>query len=257
MDAKNGFEKHGIKHSSASQINMYAAAPCAWVAKYLYGREFNFSLAAESGKLVEAAIVDVLARGESVKDATDKAVAAYMSKCILVATERELDRGDGIPGMIEQALAALDVYGEPEFINDPFEGLKQKKIELLCRGDGWTLPVIGYLDFHYPQHGLVVDLKTTMRAPSAFSDAHLRQGAIYKQAMGNHAVKFLYVTPKKAVWHEVGDTAPVLGEIKTILTRQEHLLRLDADVIRSIVPVVQDSFYWNGDEAVRKEIYGI
>ncbi len=89
------------------------------------------------------------------------------------------------------------------------------------------------------------------------SDEHIRQGSIYRQAMGNQAVKFLYVTPGKSVWHEIEEPKEVLREIKTILSRQEKLLHLDKETIKDIVPIVKSSYYWSGDEQLRYEMYGI
>ena len=254
----NGFSAHGIDHTSPSAINMWATAPCAFVAKYLLGRKFKFSNAARAGTLVEEAVVKVLTAGHTQDDATKDAVGEYNKACAFGASDADLKRGAAIPGMIENAIAELKQYGEPEMGTDLVYGKKQKKVEMLCKGDGWELPVIGYLDFYYPKHGLVIDLKTTMQAPSNMSDEHIRQGGFYRGAMGNHAVKFLYVTGKKAVWHEVPDHAPVLGEIKTILNRQEKFLSLgDAEKLRSLVPVNQGAYFWNGDEDLRREIYGI
>jgi len=53
MTNTNGFEKHNIDHSSPSSINMWSNAPCAWAAKYLYGRKFKYGLAPKAGILVE------------------------------------------------------------------------------------------------------------------------------------------------------------------------------------------------------------
>ena len=251
----NGFEKHGIDHSSASSINMFCNAPCAWVAKYLYNQKFNFSLAARAGTLVEEAVVNVLT-GWTEEDAVAAAMASFNKESAFNASGADIKRGEGIPDMITLALQELKPYGDPEFAVG-ITKTDQKKIEILCNGDGWKLPVIGYLDFHFPKHGLVVDLKTSMRAPGAMSDEHTRQGSLYRAAMGNEAVKFLYVTPKKAMWHDIDDPKPVLAQIKAILNRQERLLRHDAEVIRDMVPVMSGSYYWKGDEALRKEIYGI
>jgi hypothetical protein len=49
-----------------------------------------------------------------------------------------------------------------------------------------------------------------------------------------------------------------MTEIKAHLTRQEAFLRLgDKELLRSIVPVDPSSFYWRGDEEVRKELFNI
>ena len=72
------------------------------------------------------------------------------------------------------------------------------------------------------------------------------------------AVKFLYVTPKKAEMKEDGNVNELMADIKAHLTRQEAFLRTgDREVIRSIVPVDPDSFYWGGDEQKRMELFGV
>ena len=254
----NGFTLHNIEHTSPSSLNMWASAPCAWVAKYLLGKSFSFSNAARAGTIAEEAVVNVLANGWTEEKATQEAVAAYNKACAFGASDADIKRGEAIPGMISQAVAELKQYGDPDLNCDIIYGKRQHKAEMLCRGDGWELPVVGFLDFYYPQHGLIVDLKTTMRLPSSMSDEHLRQGAFYKGAKGNHAVKFLYVSGKGAKVHEVGDAVPVLAEFKALLTRQERFLRLgDAELLRSVVPVNASSFYWTDDSDIRKELFGI
>lgn len=254
----NGFEKHGIKHSSPSSINMWSSAPCAWVGKYLLGQKFSFGLAARAGVLAEEAVVNVLANGWTQDKATEEALASYNKACAFGASDAERKRGESIAGMIDAAITELKPFGDPDFGNDIINGKKQRKIELLCNGDGWKLPIIGYLDFYYPHHGLVVDLKTTMRLPSAMSDEHMRQGAVYRAAMGNANVKFLYVSRKTFKWHEIENSANILSEVKSILNRQERFLRMgDAQTLQGIVPVNASSFYWGGDEQIRQELYGI
>ncbi len=248
----NGFQKHGINHSSASSINMWADAPCAWVAKYLLGQRFKFGVAAQVGVLAEQVTVDVLL-GSGYDDALKKATDKFNYDNALNVNEKERERVNDIGAMSKLLLDELKPYGIPEF---SLSG--QKKIEINCKGYGWELPVIGFLDLDYPQHGLIVDIKTTARMPSNMSRAHQRQAAIYEKAVGNRAVKFLYATPKKAAWMEVDDVSDVLAEIKTILNRQERFLRLgDAQELKGIVPVMADSFYWIGCENDRKELFGI
>lgn len=248
-----GFINHNITHTSPSSINMWMDAPDAWVAKYVLGAKFCFSPAARAGVLAEDAVVDVLARGMSQEAATKKAVETFNRAIMFDRSEKTLARGEAIPGMIDLALAELKQYGEPEFD----ENGKQKKIEIKCRVDDWAIPVIGYIDLHYPQHGLVIDLKTTARLPSEMSRSHLRQQAIYKAAMGNCAVKFLYVTGKKSAVYEPEDTSDTLAEIKCILRRQNNFLNIgDKETLQAIVPVV-NSYYWSDDAETRRQLYGI
>lgn len=253
----NGFEKHNIDHSSASSINMWCNAPCAWVAKYLYQKKFSFGPPAKAGLLVEGAVVNVIANGWTEDKAIESVVKEYNKLTSIGASNADIKRGEALPEMIKFAINELKEYGNPEFDETLTQGKKQKKIELICNGDGWKLPIIGYLDFHWPKHGLVVDLKTTLRSPSVMSVEHTRQGSIYRKAMGNCTVKFLYVTGKKSVWHEIEDPKEVLSDIKSILNRQEVVLRSEAEHIKSTIPVMAESYYWAGDLNIRKELYGI
>lgn len=247
-----GFNRHNIKHTSPSALNMWAEDPAAWVAKYLLNTKFAFSPAARAGVLAEDAVVSVLARGITQQEATERAVETFARATLFDRSEKTQSRIEMIPGMIDLALKELKQYGDPEFGPDG----KQKKIEVNCRVDDWAIPVIGYLDLHYPQHGLVVDLKTSSRLPSEMSQSHLRQQAIYKAAMGNCAVKFLYVTGKKSSIFEPEDTRDTLSDIKAILRRQNAFLSIgDIDLLKSVVPVVP-SFYFNDDLNIRKELYG-
>lgn len=254
----NGFIKHNITHTSPSSINKWVDAPCAWVAHYLYGRKGVFSAAAAAGTYAEQAISDVILNGKTEQDAVAKAIGDWNSKFPLCFDTKAIDRRDAIAPMVAQALVELKQYGTPEHAPDgSFKG--QHKINILCNGDGWSLPIEGYLDFYFPKHGLIIDLKTTFKMPSSMSKAHERQQCIYSAAMGNQQVKFLYVTPKKSGWLWSEDVKGVLGEIKTILNRQERFLRVsgDRDVLRDIVPVNTESFYWLDDKQTRLELYGI
>jgi hypothetical protein len=117
--------------------------------------------------------------------------------------------------------------------------------------------VIGYLDFVFPDHGVVIDLKTTGRIPSKMSPEHQLQRAIYQKARGNQVVKFLYVSSKKTNMLEDGDPTEILGLAKKQIARLEKFLRSgSAEDIREVIPVNPNTFYWNGAEDLREEMYG-
>jgi hypothetical protein len=156
--------------------------------------------------------------------------------------------------MAQMAVAELAHLGKPEFAEDD----EQEKISITARGEGWQIPVIGFLDLVYPQHGLVIDLKTTGRIPSKMSAEHQLQRAIYQKAKGNMAVKFLYVSDKKTNMLEDGDADELLAQAKVQIGRMEAFLRhCDKETALAIVPVQPSSFYWQGAEDLRKEFYGI
>lgn len=253
----NGFEAHGIEHSSASQINMFANAPDAWLAKYIYKREFAGNNAMEIGNLAERYICDVLTERLSLDEAIEKSNNVLSG--MTAESDADTKRFQAVPGMIQNGVEVLSPYGVPEIrFNKVQNSYEQKKIELTCNLSDCSIPIIGYLDFYYPEKKLVIDLKTTMRLPSVMSHEHIRQGALYRAATG-FETRFVYVSGKGAKDLAIPeDVSEVLTEIKAILTRQERLLRAGELIeLKDIMPVISSSFYWNGNEDVRKGLYGV
>ena len=248
----NGFDRHNIDHLSASSINLWANAPDVWVMQYLHGLRTPMGAAPWRGICIEDAVVAALT-GSDVETAIKDALAKFDGRFI-VGDEKTTKEREMIEPSVNLALEQLAEYGEPEFP----EGGKQEKISITAKGEGWEVPVIGYLDLVFPQHGLVIDLKTTSRLPSSMSAEHRLQRAIYAKAKGNMAVKFLYVTPKKTALLEDGDVMETLQLAKAQIGRMEKFLRaVDKDTARDIVPVNPTSFYWSGSEDLRQKFYGI
>jgi hypothetical protein len=250
----SGFTKHNIDHLSASSINLWANAPDVWVMSYLFGLRTPMGPAPWRGICVEDAVVETL-MGGSEKDAIQKALDKF-DKRFLVGDEATTKERDMVQPMVQLAVEQLMEFGKPEFADAEN---KQEKISITAKGNCWEIPVIGFLDLVFPQHGVVIDLKTTGRMPSTMSAEHQLQRAIYAKAKGgNQSVKFLYVTPKKAAMLEDGDPAELLAQAKVQITRMEAFLRtLDKETAKAIVPVQPNSFYWKGNEQLRKEFYGL
>src|SRR5690606_6695403 len=121
----------------------------------------------------------------------------------------------------------------------------QHKVEI--RLDDVPVPVVGYLDFLWEQHGIVLDLKTQLRLASEISTAHARQGAVYVKARSNHEMRFCYATPKKVGVYRLENAAAHLEAIRQIFIRMERFLRLsrDRDELMGLLVPDFDSFYWN------------
>lgn len=248
----NGFEKHNIKHLSASSINLWTNAPDVWVAQYLFNKRSPLSAAAMRGICTEDAVVAVLT-GDSDVAAAVKAAHDKFDKTFMVGNEKTTKERNMIEPCMALAIDQLKEYGKPEF---PENG--QEKISITAKTDDYEIPVIGYLDFVYSEHGIIVDLKTTGRMPSTMSPEHQLQRAIYQKARGNQAVKFLYVTPKKTSMLEDGDPTELLNYAKKQISRLEKFLRAGTkNDIKDVIPVNPNTFYWNGFEDVRGELYDI
>ena len=78
--------------------------------------------------------------------------------------KRESERAN-IAGYVEHGLGELRQYGIPTGY--------QQRVEIQL--EDVPVPIIGFIDWRYDQHGMVVDLKTSERLPSAISLAHSRQ----------------------------------------------------------------------------------
>jgi hypothetical protein len=250
----NGFEKFGVTHLSASQINAFKNAPCKWVAEKLCKKRFPGSPAMTRGIAIEDAVVAALATTATIEDAVEIGHARFDKQYpigdVKITKERNM-----IEPSIKLSIEALKDFGKPEFE----EQNSQQKISIATRlRDGSAIEIIGYLDLVYPQHGLVIDLKTTNRMPSYMSPEHQLQRAIYSHAKGNHAVKFLYVTPKKISFLEDGDPANILAKAKIQIQRMNDFL-LSCDSVEhaaAIVPHNPDVFYWSNAEQIRNELFG-
>ena len=250
----DGFAKHNIDHLSASSINVWANAPDVWVMQDLHGKRTAMGAAAWRGICTEDAVVQIL-MGENETAAIDQALAKFDQR-FPIGDEKTSAERRRITPMTQLAIEELMEFGKPEFPEDAEH--PQEKISITAKGDGWSVPVIGFLDLVFPQHGVVIDLKTTGRIPSTMSPEHQLQRAIYSKAKGNMAVRFLYVSEKKTAMLEDGDPTEILAKVKVQIGRMEGFLRhCDKDTAKEIVPVNAASFYWQGAEDLRKEFYGI
>lgn len=257
MVVTDGFALHGISHLSASQINTFCAAPALWVMERLCGVRAGggVGVAAHRGTAAEAGIeVGLFDHEAPVEQCIDVALSRFDSLTAFKPGEYRDKERACIPGMVTVGLSELRQYGVP---TKPDDG-RQHKIEVML--DGVSVPFLGFLDFVWDDHGIVVDLKTSGRLPSAISEAHARQGALYAKAKSNYEVRFGYVTPKKVGVYRLEDVGEHLRGVVQIAQRMERLLRLSRDPmeIAGIMVPAFDSFYWS-DPAVRqagRDLYG-
>lgn len=254
----NGFEIHGIKHTSASQINLWSAEPALWMMEKLYGKKYRMSPAAKRGTVIEKAVVNVLAKGHNLDESIQFAIGEFDTFFSLSNDPKKDKERECIEPCILYAVECLKQFGEPEFMVD----YNQQRIEILCRTDKWCLPVHGYLDLIYPKHKKIIDLKTTTRMPSEMSIAHQRQSSIYKTAYPDYDVEFLYVTPKKYDFKKCENHKELMAGMKSALIRQERFLSLseNKEELAMLLPLNDmDSFYWSDPQVVAdaKQIFGI
>jgi hypothetical protein len=243
----NPFETHGIDHLSPSSLNLWAAEPALWVMERLLDRRSPIGAAAARGRAVEHGIhLGLMKPDVPITECVQAAERAFDREMALTPDDRrEAERGN-IAGYVEHGLAELRQYGVPTAaqarVSVPLEGV--------------PVPVMGFIDWRFDQHGLVVDLKTAERLPSRINDSHGRQGAVYAHAHGNYGMRFAYVKPsvgKKdgravAVYEMSGDDVcrhlEALGQIAIRLQRF-LAFSVDPEELAGLLVPNYDAFYWN------------
>lgn len=252
----NAFERHGITHLSASSVNLFIAQPALWCASYLMKRRTAVGPAAHRGTAIEAGVeAGLFDPAMPVADCQKVALAKFHSLTRLSADPRIEKEREAIAPSVAVALAELRQYGLPTL---PEDGTRQHK--LVIDLPGVAVPVWGFLDFFWPEHGIIGDLKTTARIPSEISDAHCRQGALYTRHGSNLEVRMIYVSAKKVAAYIVPDIGLHLATFTRAAQAIERFLSLseDAEKLTRCFEPDLSSFYW-GDASARlvaQQIWG-
>ena len=248
----NPFEQHGIHHLSASSLNTYAAQPAMWVAQKLLKRSTPVGAAAHRGTAIEAGVALGLQTGAPDEECQAEAIRIYREKTALSGDARKVSEGEAVEPSVAIALAELRPYGR--------DVRCQEKIE--WRGDGIDVPFIGYVDFHWPNHGILIDLKTQLRLNSEIKTGHARQVALYAGALGDNVdARLTYCTPKKAATYGLENPRLHVASLMKIAHTMRRFLALSSDPheLAALVLPDTDTFWW-GDSAARAtawEVWGV
>lgn len=256
----DSFNQHGLDHLSASSLNLWAAQPALWIMERLLGHRTPLGIAAARGKAVEHGVHLGLSNPRlSLDDCIDGAEREFIRQTALSADPRREDERKKLAGWVRGALAELRQYGSPDGY--------QEKIEV--RLDDVVVPLIGYIDWRFSDHGLIVDLKTTERFPSQIGDAHGRQGAVYASAHGNFGMRFAYAKPspgkadaRQVTVYEMSgdDVRRHLAALRAIALSLGRFLAVskDAEELAGLIVPDFDSFWWSepAARAAGREVFG-
>lgn len=256
----HAFERHGVGHLSASSLNLWAAQPALWIMERLLGRRAPVGIPAARGKAVEHGVhLGLIDPSKTIDDCAAEAEREFNRLTALAGDPRRDEERPKIGGYVRGALAELRQYGVPDAY--------QHRVEV--RLEDVPLPVIGFIDWRFSDHGLIVDLKTTERFPGAIGDPHGRQGAVYASAHGNFGMRFAYAKPapgKKEpqqvrVYEMSGDDVRRhLAALRLIALSLGRFLALSNDPRELAGLIVPDfeSFWWSDPSAraAGREVFG-
>lgn len=244
----NAFEKHGIAHLSASQLNTFSAAPSLWVLEKLLKVKGRVGCSAHRGSSVESGVSHGLFDHSATQEECEAVALSQYDRLTALSGDDKRDKERGvIPGMIKNGLG-LREKGNPI---RPNQG-DQHKIEVIL--EGVPVPIIGFLDFEFADE--VIDTKTTNAIPSAMPAAHARQFSLYKTAKMEKRMRGAYISSKRmdilTLDRDTYDRSMI--EITVMAKRMEKFLSVsdDPQELAAIVNHDPSTFYWS-DPAMKAE----
>lgn len=220
-----------------------------YVLERILGHRQPVGTPAHRGTAVEAGVALGLMQDAPDDDAVVEAFKVYDRLTALSAdARRETHRAD-IDGMVRSALEELRPYGKPSSAQG----------KVVWQPEGLAAPILGFYDFCWDEHGIIVDLKTTERLPSEVKIGHARQVALYAAGGGgNLEGRLTYVTPKKRATYRLENTRDHLAALASIARAVERFLSLsdDPEFFTSITVPDLESFYW-GAPAARQKAFDV
>lgn len=245
-----GAKRHGVTRWSVSRVQKARADICLLLLE-LKGVKGSSGVAAHRGAAAEAGIVAGLMDPQK-----------PLAECQAIAL-KEFDRltvfsrGDSVdkeraavPRIVEQGIAELRPYGVPSHT--------QYKVE--WQHPDLDLPFLGYADLFYEEHGIIVDIKSTLKMSSDASENHSQQVASYCTAISDNLDgRVTYVTPTKAATYSVENMRGHVETLVEVARRIDRFLSIsdDIDELCSLVTPNYDLFYYDAaTKAAAKEIFG-
>lgn len=233
----NPFEAHGLEHLSPSSCNLFIGSPAMFVMEKLLKKRSPVGAAAHRGTSVEDGVVAGL-KGGTTHEAIDVAKKKFASLTVLSGDPRKEKEENAIADFVRMGLDELKPYGKPS----SFQGKIEYKV------DGLVVPMIGFYDMEWEDHGILIDLKTTHALPSKISTSHARQVALYCAARSeNLDARLCYVTPKKSAVYKLENIRQHVQALGTIALTIQRFLSLSRDPheLASLVVPDVDSFYFS------------
>tara|TARA_R110000868_G_scaffold102492_11_gene282226 strand:- start:1631 stop:2398 length:768 start_codon:yes stop_codon:yes gene_type:complete len=246
----NPFEAHGIPHLSPSSCNLFTSSPAMFVMQKCLKKKGAVGPAAYRGSAVEDGVAYGLLNPEAnFADCTKVALEKFNTLAGFISGDKVEKERNAIPNMVEQGLMELKPYGIPSST----QGL------ISLDFDDLLVPMIGYYDFEWEQHGVLTDLKTTHALPSKISQPHARQVALYRAARGdNMQARVTYITPKKRATYALENAREHVDALGQIGRAIQRFLAVSKDPMELAMLVIPDtgSFYFN-DPVTRQMAFEI
>lgn len=248
-ESTNPFEAFGIEHLSPSACNTFIGSPASFVLERLMGKRSPVGAAAHRGTSVEEGVVQALLNDLSDDEAVKIAKSSFSRLTALSGDPRRDKEAEAVPDMVRQALRELRPYGKPSSTQG----------KILWEVKGLAVPMIGFYDVAWEEHGILLDLKTTHALPSKIKVNHARQVALYAACLGDNIdARLTYITPKKVATYTLENVRDHVQALERIALTIQRFLSLSDDpkVLASYVVPDTDSFYFS-DPLARQAAYEV
>jgi hypothetical protein len=238
-----------IERHSPSSLNLFCASREMFVLERVLGRRQPVGVPAHRGTAVEAGVTIGLLDPDATLDACTAAALRRYDELTALSSDKRRDEYRGTIGaMVDAGLKELRPYGIPSATQGFIEWKPQ----------GLKYPIVGYFDFHWADHNITIDLKTTEKLPSAVKIPHARQVSLYVTT-NNADGRATYVTPKKCATYRIENINEHRKALHQIALRCEAFLELsdDPEFFTKITAPDFESFYWGGPaRQVGFEVWG-
>jgi hypothetical protein len=239
-----------IERHSPSSLNLFCADPGMYVLERILGQKQPVGVSAHRGTAVEAGVTLALMDANvALADCIAHALQTYDGLTALSGDPRREDQRKLIDAMVGIAAAELRPYGKPSSTQGFVE----------WRPDGLAYPIVGYYDFLWADHGILVDLKTTERLHAQIQVPHARQVALYTGAISDNIDgRLTYVTPRKCATYRLENAREHRNALHQIALRCEAFLALsdDPEFFVGITAPDFSNFYWS-NPAARQAGYSV
>ena len=246
----NPFEAHSITHLSPSTCNTFTASPAAFVLQKCLKKTNPVGAAAYRGTAVEDGVAHgLLNPGATLAECTKVAMDKFNTLAAFISGDKVDKERSSIAGMVEMGLTELKPYGVPSSTQGAISH----------NFDGLLVPMIGYYDFEWEQHGKLTDLKTSHALTSKIKPNHARQVALYRAARGDNLEAMVtYITSKKRATYALENArehVEALGKIGLTIQRFLSLSDDPMELASFVMPDVE-SFYFD-DPMTRQTVFEI
>ena len=188
----NPFKKFQIEHLSYSSLDLWSGNPLLWCLRYLARMPSEVGPGAWRGTATGVGLANFY-KTNSYESALEAAMERFDSEAKGNKDPKTEKERALVASFLDTAIKHIDHKDMPELVE------AEHKIE--CYFDGVDIPVIGYIDFLYPDS--FMELKSTLRVPTQPSDNHIGQVSLYSEVK-NLDGTLVYVGPSKAISFPIG-----------------------------------------------------